>query len=129
MNAAALTRLFKSSCDSMSETFTSHKLQNWFGLKAISQHGLVPQSLSFVKYIPGSPAPEASTRFHNSKKNPFVPIGCVITGAVLLNGLMAMRKNDKVKSQRMMRYRVAAQGMTLIAVIGGTLLTQFVFGD
>ena len=64
-----------------------------------------------------------------SKKNPFVPIGCVITGAVLLNGLMAMRKNDKVKSQRMMRYRVAAQGMTLIAVIGGTLLTQFVFGD
>ena len=49
INAAALTLLFKSSCDSMFDTFTSHKLQNWYGLNAISQHGFVPQSLSLEK--------------------------------------------------------------------------------
>jgi hypothetical protein len=64
-----------------------------------------------------------------SKKNPFVPIGCVITGAILLNGIIAMKRGDKSKSQRMMRYRVAAQGITIMAVLGGTLLTQFIVGD
>ena len=54
-NAPAFTLSFKSSCDSILETLISVRLQNWNGLKAISQHGLVPQSLSFEKYTPGSP--------------------------------------------------------------------------
>ena len=62
-----------------------------------------------------------------SKKNPFVPIGVVLTGGILLNGIWAMKRGDKAKSQRMMRYRVAAQGITLMAVLGGTLLTQYLF--
>ena len=33
----------------MSLPLTSVKLQNWKGRKAISQHGFVPQSLSFEK--------------------------------------------------------------------------------
>jgi adenylate cyclase class IV len=49
MNAPTLTRSFKSSCDSTFDTFTSHKLQNWYGRSAISQHGFVPQSLSLLK--------------------------------------------------------------------------------
>ena len=67
----------------MSDAFTSHKLQNWNGRSAISQHGLVPQSLSFVRYMPGSPAPDNSTRFQRSIKNSFVNL-CLINVAELL---------------------------------------------
>ena len=49
MNDAALTLAFKSVWSTTSLTLTSHKLQNWKGLNAISQQGLVPQSLSFDK--------------------------------------------------------------------------------
>ena len=83
MNAAALTLSFRSSCDSISETLTSHKLQNWYGLRAISQHGLVPQSLSLLRYIPGSPAPDNSTLFQTSIKNSLVTL-CLINTAELL---------------------------------------------
>ena len=51
-----MTLSFKSSCESIVDTLTSQRLQNWNGLSAISQQGLVPQSLSLLKYIPGSPA-------------------------------------------------------------------------
>ena len=42
--------------------------------------------------------------------NPFVPIGAVTTGAVLGSGLMAFFKGNQNTSQRMMRFRVVAQG-------------------
>ena len=52
----------------MFDTLISVKLQNWNGLKAISQHGLVPQSLSFEKYTPGSPELLATILSHKLKK-------------------------------------------------------------
>jgi len=33
-----------------------------------------------------------------------------------------MRKGDQVKSQRMMRLRVFAQGFTVLALVGGAML-------
>jgi hypothetical protein len=63
-----------------------------------------------------------------SKKNPFVPIGCLITVGILMNGIFAMKNGDRAKSQRMMRYRVGAQGITILAVLGGTMATQFMMG-
>jgi hypothetical protein len=59
------------------------------------------------------------------KYNPFVPIGCLLTVGVLINGVYAMRAKDRVKSQRMMRYRVVAQGSTLIALCVGTMLANY----
>jgi hypothetical protein len=59
------------------------------------------------------------------KSNPFVPLGCLVTIGVLVNGLIALKNKDKVKSQRMMRYRVAAQGTTIIALIAGTLVSTY----
>lgn len=59
------------------------------------------------------------------KYNPFVPVGMLITVGVLFNGIQAMRKNDREKSQRMMRYRVGAQGGTIIALVIGTLASQY----
>ncbi len=58
------------------------------------------------------------------KQNPVVPIGCLVTAGVLLNGVYAMRKGDRAKSQLMMRYRVAAQGITVLALIAGTVFMQ-----
>ena len=60
-----------------------------------------------------------------AKYNPLVPLGCLVTVGVLGNGLFAMKNKDKNKSQRMMRYRVAAQGVTVIALVIGTMATQF----
>jgi hypothetical protein len=60
-----------------------------------------------------------------AKYNPLVPIGCLVTIGVLGNGILAMKNKDKNKSQRMMRYRVGAQGITVIALVIGTMATQF----
>ena len=61
-----------------------------------------------------------------AKYNPLVPIGCLVTVGVLGNGIWAMKNNNRNKSQRMMRYRVAAQGITVIALVVGTMATQFI---
>lgn len=66
-----------------------------------------------------------SKMFRLGKYNPFVPLGCLVTVGVLANGVWAMRKKDTAKSQRMMRYRIAAQGTTIIALVFGTMLSQF----
>ena len=62
-----------------------------------------------------------------AKYNPFVPLGILITVGVLGNGILAMKNNDRVKSQKMMRYRVVAQGSTILALVAGTLLSQFYY--
>ena len=59
------------------------------------------------------------------KYNPFVPLGCLVTVGVLINGVRAMRLKDRNKSQQMMRYRVAAQGSTLIALVLGTMVANY----
>lgn len=59
------------------------------------------------------------------KKNPFVPLGCLVTVGVLANGILAMRSKDRLKSQRMMRYRIAAQGSTIIALVVGTMASNY----
>ena len=59
-----------------------------------------------------------------SKYNPLVPLGALVTAGVLVSGIQAMRTNDKAKSQRMMRYRVTAQGFTVVALVIGTFVTQ-----
>ena len=72
MNDAALALSLKSSWDSISLALISQRLQNWFRIREISAQGLVPISLSLVKNIPGSPAPDASILFHKSKKKSLV---------------------------------------------------------
>mmetsp|Transcript_65374 Transcript_65374/g.141232 ORF Transcript_65374/g.141232 Transcript_65374/m.141232 type:complete len:106 (+) Transcript_65374:37-354(+) len=49
-------------------------------------------------------------------EKPLIPIGCMITTGFLLNGLHSMRTGQKVKSQWMMRGRVAAQAATILSI-------------
>lgn len=65
--------------------------------------------------------------YTNAKYNPFVPLGVLVTVGVLFNGLWAMKSKDRAKSQRMMRYRIAAQGSTVIALVVGTMASQYFY--
>jgi len=50
-------------------------------------------------------------------------VGLAATVVILVNGIWQMRKGDPVKSQRMMRLRVLAQGVTVLALVGGVMLS------
>jgi Hypoxia induced protein conserved region len=51
------------------------------------------------------------------KADPFPPIGCAVTAAILTGGLRSFARGESKNSQKWMRARVAAQFVT-IAVIG-----------
>ncbi|XP_066954643.1 HIG1 domain family member 2A, mitochondrial-like [Macrobrachium rosenbergii] len=53
------------------------------------------------------------------KENPFVPIGCGLTATALVYGLYSFSKGNRRTSQVMMRYRIAAQGFTIAALMFG----------
>ncbi|KAJ8931143.1 hypothetical protein NQ314_015984 [Rhamnusium bicolor] len=52
-------------------------------------------------------------------ENPFVPIGCLATISALSYGLWSFRHGQKKMSQYMMRTRVVAQGLTVMAMVAG----------
>ena len=63
------------------------------------------------------------------KSDPFVPIGCVVTAGILFSGLgnftrQASRANS-VRSQKLMRARVIAQGLTMAFLAYGTFLASW----
>ncbi|KAL7642756.1 UNVERIFIED_CONTAM: hypothetical protein RMT77_006044 [Armadillidium vulgare] len=53
------------------------------------------------------------------KENPFVPIGCLTTAVILGFGLHSFKKGTTMRSQKLMRMRVMAQGFTVIAMLFG----------
>jgi hypothetical protein len=63
------------------------------------------------------------------KSNPFVPLGALITAGVLARGLFAMKQKDTVTSQAMMRWRVGAQGVTVLALVIGTFAAQLKYSS
>ncbi|ROV91540.1 hypothetical protein VMCG_09426 [Cytospora schulzeri] len=55
------------------------------------------------------------------KREPLVPLGCLLTVAAFTNAYRAMRKGDHHQVQRMFRARVAAQAFTVVAMVAGGL--------
>ncbi|EJT80897.1 altered inheritance-mitochondria protein 31 [Gaeumannomyces tritici R3-111a-1] len=53
------------------------------------------------------------------KQQPLVPLGCILTVAAFTNAYRAMRRGDHSRMNRMFRYRVAAQGFTVLAMVFG----------
>lgn len=70
-----------------------------------------------------TPFPEDETFLGRLKRKtmeePLVPLGLLATTTCLLLGFSSFRKGDAVRSQLMMRARVAAQGFTVLAFVGG----------
>ena len=59
-----------------------------------------------------------------SLKDPVVPIGVLVTTGVLIAGLRAFNRGDKQQSQRLMRYRILAQGLTVVGMMVGVIGLQ-----
>ncbi|XP_050348883.1 HIG1 domain family member 2A, mitochondrial [Nymphalis io] len=56
-------------------------------------------------------------------ENPFVPIGCLATAGALSYGLWCFRTGRSQLSQKMMRVRIVAQGLTITALVVGVVMT------
>ncbi|XP_037357300.1 HIG1 domain family member 2A, mitochondrial [Talpa occidentalis] len=54
-----------------------------------------------------------------TRENPVVPIGCLGTAAALAYGLYCFHRGQSHRSQLMMRTRIAAQGLTVAAILLG----------
>jgi hypothetical protein len=79
---------------------------------------------------PPPPPPPQETSFNEKwqrkfRDNPFVPIGALATVGALAMGLRAFRGGETRKSQIYMRWRVGAQGATLLALLGGIYYMQY----
>lgn len=54
------------------------------------------------------------------KQEPIVPVGTILTAGILIGGLRKFQSGaPKAVQQRYMRYRVAAQGVTILAIACG----------
>ncbi|KAF5201416.1 Ring-h2 finger protein atl48-like [Thalictrum thalictroides] len=58
-------------------------------------------------------------------KNPFVPIGALITAGVLTAGLISFRQGNSQLGQKLMRARVVVQGATVALMVG----TAYYYGE
>lgn len=102
------------------------KQQGYIEEPPINVAGLVCQEqVSFYDEVNQNSDKTWAKVYKLAKYNPFVPLGCLFTMGVLANGVWAMRKRDTAKSQRMMRLRIAAQGTTIIALVVGTMFSQY----
>lgn len=78
------------------------------------------QMMRDVKDMPGVETTKEKF-IRKFKENPLVPIGCLMTAGALSFGLYSFKKGKTKLSQTMMRARIAAQGFTVFALIGGVL--------
>lgn len=56
----------------------------------------------------------------NCKEQPLVPLGCLLTTGALLLSAHSIRRGDYKGANRMFVWRVALQGFTVIALVGGS---------
>ncbi|KAL7007831.1 Respiratory supercomplex factor 1, mitochondrial [Cystobasidiomycetes sp. EMM_F5] len=55
------------------------------------------------------------------KEEPMVPLGMALTTVALVGATQSMRHGDRNKFNKMLRFRVIAQGFTVVAALGGSI--------
>uniref|UniRef100_A0A1L8DZU5 Putative hig1 domain family member 2a mitochondrial n=1 Tax=Nyssomyia neivai TaxID=330878 RepID=A0A1L8DZU5_9DIPT len=75
----------------------------------------------FKSTLAGEPTKDKMIR--KIKENPLVPIGCLATAGALTYGLWNFRRGNQRTAQLMMRTRIIAQGLTVVALMVGVVLT------
>nr|XP_023920100.1 RING-H2 finger protein ATL48-like [Quercus suber]POF00611.1 isoform 3 of ring-h2 finger protein atl48 [Quercus suber] len=75
----------------------------------------------------GATEPNLEEFFEQRKRirNPFVPIGALMTAGVLTAGLVSFRRGNSQLGQVLMRARVVAQGATVALMVG----TAYYYGE
>mmetsp|Transcript_3031 Transcript_3031/g.4772 ORF Transcript_3031/g.4772 Transcript_3031/m.4772 type:complete len:129 (-) Transcript_3031:56-442(-) len=59
-------------------------------------------------------------------EEPLIPIGCGVTAYFLVSGIRSFHQGNAIRSQKMMRARVASQGFTIAAFVGYALYNTYV---
>jgi hypothetical protein len=62
--------------------------------------------------------------WNKMKREPLIPIGVLLTTACLVGAGRAMRANNQERVQTFFRLRVAAQGLTVMAIVAGGYYLQ-----
>lgn len=55
------------------------------------------------------------------KEEPIIPLGCALTCYALIQATKSIRAGDHVRTNRMFRARIYAQGFTLLAMVAGSM--------
>ncbi|RDW82514.1 hypothetical protein BP6252_03626 [Coleophoma cylindrospora] len=58
------------------------------------------------------------------KEEPLIPLGCALTCWALYNASKSIKAGDHVRTNRMFRARIYAQGFTLVAMVAGSMYWQ-----
>lgn len=70
--------------------------------------------------------PPPETKFERfikkCKREWWVPTGAFVTLGILINGLRYFKKGDRINQQRMMRYRVTSQMITVAMLLTGMIV-------
>ncbi|CAE6360961.1 unnamed protein product [Rhizoctonia solani] len=64
----------------------------------------------------------AQKGWRKCKEQPLVPIGIFATCVALIGATKHLRSGDRTNFNRFLRFRVVAQGITVAACVGGTLV-------
>lgn len=66
---------------------------------------------------------------YRSKQQPLVPLGCLATTAAVIMAAKGVRTGDAPKAQFWFRWRVGLQGLTLVALVFGSIYYDNAFKE
>jgi len=76
-----------------------------------------------MQYPPNGPPQfkQRKTFLEKVKEDPITPFGALVTTGILIWGVSSLRNTNAKLSQKLMRARVVAQGLTVVWLTGFTL--------
>ena len=66
----------------------------------------------------------ANKLWRKIKQEPLIPLGCLATCYALYMASQSIRQGDSVRTNKMFRARIYAQGFTLVAIVAGSFYYQ-----
>ncbi|KAF1803514.1 hypoxia induced protein conserved region-domain-containing protein [Mucor lusitanicus] len=83
-----------------------------------------PEEMEQIRYKLNGESPMERIK-RKSREEPFVPAGVALTCFALVAATVGIKTGNRAYANNMFRLRVAAQGFTVIAMVGGSLYYQY----